>query len=437
MSAESMSSLKNHGHEMSSSHSNSTEGVDFLTLEKRKRNLEESSSPSDEHSDKSMCSLKNHGHDMSSSHSNLTVANNCVDALPPKKRKRNREESSSPSDEHRNKQTSVYGNVDDFDSSIYGPVTKKIVLDNSSTEHNIAAYLFPSRYITKSSEGGKDQMSDHATTSESFIKGVQPLLTSESVIEDVPPLNTQMSDPVTISESVTKDVQPLLTEQEVYKKFPWLFDDVRHQNYSWFCKNTPEDSDQTSDLVKTSQSASGYKSFQSSTRKSQYSLNHSDQMSDSVTTSKDPPLSCHFRKAIDPVNEIKPERKVGVVYSSNTLQRKTQILNRPVYTQMNSRDVSSVIRNYLYLWAHLRQGNAVKIRDFIISRVFRIHQEHANLFLNLHCHAIVDEIKGINYRYFLDLIVKSVVDYQDGKLVMRRYQPGNQCIWNKKILSVC
>ena len=25
-----------------------------------------------------------------------------------------------------------------------------------------------------------------------------------------------------------------------------------------------------------------------------------------------------------------------------------------------------------------------------------------------------------------------MVDYQDGKLVMRKYEPGKQCVWNKK-----
>ena len=85
-----------------------------------------SKSSSKQTSAESMSSLKNHGHEMSSSHSNSTEAKNCVDALTPEKQKRNREESSSPSDEHSNKQTSVHGNVGDFDSSIYGPVTKKM-----------------------------------------------------------------------------------------------------------------------------------------------------------------------------------------------------------------------------------------------------------------------------------------------------------------------
>ena len=33
-----------------------------------------------------------------------------------------------------------------------------------------------------------------------------------------------------------------------------------------------------------------------------------------------------------------------------------------------------------------------------------------------------------------DLIVKSVVDYQDGKLIMQNYKPGKQCLWNNSSL---
>ena len=88
----------------------------------------------------------------------------------------------------------------------------------------------------------------------------------------------------------------------------------------------------------------------------------------------------------------------------------------------------------IYLWKNLRKDNAYKIRNFILSRTFRIHQEHANLFLNLYCPKIVHEVKGINYWLFLDLIVKSVVDFQDGKLVMRIYKPGKQCVWNNSRL---
>ena len=72
---------------------------------------------------------------MSSLRSNSTEAKNCVDAITPENRKRIREESSYPSDEWSNEQTSVHGNVDftedhskivheeetfisDFDSSI-------------------------------------------------------------------------------------------------------------------------------------------------------------------------------------------------------------------------------------------------------------------------------------------------------------------------------
>ena len=60
-----------------------------------------------------------------------------------------------------------------------------------------------------------------------------------------------------------------------------------------------------------------------------------------------------------------------------------------------------------------------------------IHQDHVNIFLNLHHENIVHELKGINYQLFLDIIVKCVVDYEEGKLVLRKVNPGNQCKWNK------
>ena len=91
---------------------------------------------------------------------------------------------------------------------------------------------------------------------------------------------------------------------------------------------------------------------------------------------------------------------------------------------MNERDVISDVKGYLYLWRHLRYDNPCKIKNFIISQPFRIYQEHANIFLNIYCPSIVHEVNGINYRLFLDLIVKCVVDYQDGKLIKRQYKPG-------------
>ena len=77
---------------------------------------------------------------------------------------------------------------------------------------------------------------------------------------------------------------------------------------------------------------------------------------------------------------------------------------------MNKKDIFSVVKGYLYLWPHLHAGNGARIRDFVISRKFRIHQNHANVFLNLYCPAIQEEGVGINYCLFLDLIVKCVDD---------------------------
>ena len=96
-------------------------------------------------------------------------------------------------------------------------------------------------------------------------------------------------------------------------------------------------------------------------------------------------FSCHNRKSIDSVNTIKPQRKVGVDYPFTTCKQHSQYLERNIYTCINERDVSSAIKRYLYLWKHLRGRNAYKICNFIISQTFQIHQDHANLFLNLYC----------------------------------------------------
>ena len=99
---------------------------------------------------------------------------------------------------------------------------------------------------------------------------------------------------------------------------------------------------------------------------------------------------------------------------------------------MNKKDVFSVVKGYLYLWPHLRKGNGAKIHDFVISRKFRIHQNHANVFLNLYCPEIKEEVVGINYRLFLDLIVKYVDDYQNSLLVKRQFEAGKSCEWSNQ-----
>ena len=50
----------------------------------------------------------------------------------------------------------------------------------------------------------------------------------------------------------------------------------------------------------------------------------------------------------------------------------------------NNKDVFSVVKGSLYFWPHLHAGNGARICDFVISRRFCIHQNHANIFLNLY-----------------------------------------------------
>ena len=99
---------------------------------------------------------------------------------------------------------------------------------------------------------------------------------------------------------------------------------------------------------------------------------------------------------------------------------------------MKKKDVFSVVKGYLYLWPHLCAGNGAKIRDFVISRKFCIHQNHANVFLNLYCPEIKEEVVGINYRLLLNLIVKCVDNYQNSLLVKRQFVPGKSCVWSNQ-----
>ena len=49
---------------------------------------------------------------------------------------------------------------------------------------------------------------------------------------------------------------------------------------------------------------------------------------------------------------------------------------------------------------------------------------------------MVRYVKGINYKLFLDLICKLVVDYQDCLLLKREYAPGKHSDWNKRYLYI-
>lgn len=123
-----------------------------------------------------------------------------------------------------------------------------------------------------------------------------------------------------------------------------------------------------------------------------------------------PLCSCHTNKelSIIYVDNIKPHRKVGWAHDCWTKMRRCPCLPRFIYTQMNKKDVFSALKGYLYLRPHLRAGNGAKIHDFYISRRFCIHQNHASIFLNLYCPKIKEEIVGINYPFFLNLVVTCV-----------------------------
>ena len=98
---------------------------------------------------------------------------------------------------------------------------------------------------------------------------------------------------------------------------------------------------------------------------------------------------------------------------------------------MNKVDIKTCISNFLYLWPFLREYNASTLLHFITSRVTRVHQNHVDVFIHLYTPDIPVNIVGINYRLFLDLICKIVVDYQDCKLIKREFSPGKNSEWHK------
>ena len=91
--------------------------------------------------------------------------------------------------------------------------------------------------------------------------------------------------------------------------------------------------------------------------------------------------------------------------------------------------MNSSVGSFFHLWPHLKTFKRSEFKNFIMSLSKKIHQEHARVFLTIYCADILNYVKGINLRKFLNLIVKLVVDYQDLRLISRKYTPGKQNIW--------
>ena len=107
---------------------------------------------------------------------------------------------------------------------------------------------------------------------------------------------------------------------------------------------------------------------------------------------------------------------------------------RVVYTMINTRNLSSRVRNFFCYWNFLRAKNSSLLVHFITSRIYQVHQKHVNVFIRLYTPNVAEYIKGTNYRLFLDLICKLVVDYHDCVLLKREYSPGKLSEWNRRHL---
>ena len=130
-------------------------------------------------------------------------------------------------------------------------------------------------------------------------------------------------------------------------------------------KDSQQTSAKKSNLTLTSSDTMSRFSWESKGSQSNAATNDNQQKSALYNVRSLGLVSCHNRKSIDLVNRIKSQRKVGVNYSCTSRKRHAEKLEKIVYTPMNDRDISSVIKGYLYLWKHLRQDNAYKIRNFI------------------------------------------------------------------------
>ena len=145
-------------------------------------------------------------------------------------------------------------------------------------------------------------------------------------------------------------------------------------------------------------------------------------------------ISCHNKRYLKSPITIRPVKKDGVDYQMNTRVRNDPKLRVTRYTCVNFKDVVSNISGFLCLWKHLRAVLKPLFQQFICSRRFRLTQEHVHVFINFYCPYIRTYLVGYNYRTFLDLVVKLVVDYQDAKLIRRQYVPGKKTQWGKQYL---
>ena len=147
--------------------------------------------------------------------------------------------------------------------------------------------------------------------------------------------------------------------------------------------------------------------------------------------------SIHNNRVIKSINDcdpIKPHDHQPSPYHA-FLKPQTRE-TRVVYTMINKRDVASRIRKFFCYWTFLRAKNAALLLHFVTSRICRVHQNHVDVFINIYTPDVVRYVKRINYRLFLDLICKLVVDYQDCLLLKREYAPGKHSEWNKRYLYI-
>ena len=99
-------------------------------------------------------------------------------------------------------------------------------------------------------------------------------------------------------------------------------------------------------------------------------------------------------------------------------------LRKTVWTSISRDDVLSMVGIFFHhLWPHLKKFHRTHIENWIVSRKYRVHQEHCNVFSIIECPGVLRFVRNTNYRKLLDLMVKLVVDYQNILLLMRKNVP--------------
>ena len=106
------------------------------------------------------------------------------------------------------------------------------------------------------------------------------------------------------------------------------------------------------------------------------------------------PVSCHNRSIIPSPTKICPIERVGQEIPPKYRKQERIKLAKRIYTSVNKRDINSNFGDFFNLWPHLKAKHKAFIKRFIISRRYRIHQEHSRILLTLYCGKVLLYVKG-------------------------------------------